>query len=117
MSMLDNIHVFAVSHLESCKRRCISFSEKPTEVETVEEEIVISELPSYDLPTQRQKTALEHYENQRKESIPRQKDALEKYPDEWEKLKKKPNESDDTVNPIILGKGKNPGKITKHRSP
>merc|ERR1739848_453013 len=72
---------------------------KPTEIETVEEEIVISELPSYDLPTQRQKTALEHYENQRKDSIPRQKEATEEYPEEWEKLKKKPDESDDTINP------------------
>ena len=63
------------------------------------------------MPTQRQKTALEHYENQRKDSIPRQKEATEEYPEEWEKLKKKPDESDDTINPIILGKGKNPGKF------
>ena len=75
---------------------------------------MISELPSYDLPTQRQKTALEHYENQRKDSIPRQKEATEEYPEEWEKLKKKPEESDDTVNPIILGKGKIPGKFITH---
>ena len=112
--MLDNIYVLAVSHYDFCKKRCISVLEKPTEVETVEDEIVISELPSYDLPTQRQKTALEHYENQRKDSIPRQKEAMEEYPIEWEKLKKTPDESDDTVNPIILGKGKNPGKFIIH---
>ena len=66
------------------------------------------------MPTQRQKTALKHYENQRKDSIPRQKEATEEYPDEWEKLKKKPDESIDTVNPIFLGKGKNPGKFITH---
>merc|ERR1739838_61493 len=91
------------SPLEKLKRLEIA---KPTEVEFVEEEIVISELPSYDLPTQRQKTVLEHYENQRKDSITRQKEAMEEYPDEWEKLKKKHDESDDTNNPIILGKEK-----------
>ena len=87
------------------------FLAKPTEVEFVEEEILISELPSYDLPTQRQKTVLEHYENQRKDSITRQKEAMEEYPDEWEKLKKKPDESDDTNNPIILGKEKHSGEL------
>merc|ERR1712168_856410 len=36
---------------------------KPTKIESDEEEKVISELPSYDLPTQRKKTALDTYEN------------------------------------------------------
>ncbi len=87
------------------------FLAKPIEIEPAEGEIVISVPPSYDLPTQRQKTALEYYENQRKDSASRQKEAIEKYPDEWEKLKRKPDEADDAVNPIILGKGKNSGKV------
>ena len=87
------------------------FLAKPTKVEPDEKEIVISELPSYDLPTQRKKTALDTYENLGKDSIPKQKKGMEEYTDEWEKLKRKPNESDDTINPIILGEGKNPGKF------
>ena len=66
------------------------------------------------MPTQRQKTALQRYENLGKDSFPKQKLAMEEYPDEWEKLQKKPNESDDTINPIILGKGIKTGKFFIH---
>ena len=96
--------------LISIEKRKIFFLAKPTKIEPDKEELVISELPSYDLPTQRQKTALESYENLGNDRIPGQKKAMEEYPDEWEKLKKKPDESVDTINPIILSKGKNPGK-------
>ena len=63
------------------------------------------------MPTPRQKTALESYENLEKDSIPGHKKAMGEHPDEWEKLRSKLDESDDTINPIILGKGKNPGKF------
>ena len=110
MGILNDIHALAIYYFDINDNIWISFLAKPTEVKPVDEELVISELPSYDLPTQRQKTALEPYENLGKDSTPRQKKAMEEYPDEWERLKK-PDESDDTINPIILGKGRNPGKF------
>ena len=70
----------------------------------------ISELPNYDLPTKGQKTTLEHYENKEKVSVPNLKESKE-YPDEWEKLNKISNDSNDTKNPLVLGKGKKSGKF------
>ena len=67
------------------------------------------------MPTKRQKTTLEHYENKEKVTVPNLKD-LKEYPDEWEKLNKIPNESDDTKNPLVLGKGKTQGKFCVHKT-
>ena len=75
------------------------------------EEVVVSELHKYDLPTKKQKTALEHYENKEKDTLPKLNEAKEMHPDEWDQLEYKPIESYDPTDPIFIGKGKKSGKL------
>ncbi len=79
--------------------------------ESVSEEVDVSELPSYDLPTKRQKTELEQYKLKEKDSGPKVVESKEEHPKNWEKITKKSNLSDDTTSSIVLGKGKISGKI------
>ena len=77
-------------------------------------EAVVSELLSYDLPTQREKNFLECYESDEKVIVPMLKDNEEENPEEWDKLKKKQDETSDKINPIVLGKTKPTGKLPLH---
>merc|ERR1739838_673909 len=83
---------------------------KPVEYEeSVSEEVVISELPSYDLPTKRQKTALENYEFKERDKDPKDpkvEECKKEHPEKWEKITKKTNLSGDTTSSMVLGKGK-----------
>ena len=79
--------------------------------ESVSEEVVISELPSYDLPTKRQKTALENYEFKERDKDPKVEECKKEHPEKWEKITKKTNLSDDTTSSIVLGKGKISGEF------
>merc|ERR1712228_78592 len=83
---------------------------QPVEVEEPEsEEEFVSSLPSYNIPTKREKTDLEEYDSpdkERQQKLQPEKD--EPLPD-WERLKKKPESKKDS-NEIVLGRGQIPEK-------
>ena len=85
---------------------------KPTEVEESEpEEDYVSELPTYNLPTKREKTDLEQFDTPEKMKLQKSKSKKIEQSPEWEKLKKKP-ENEKDPHGFLLGKGSIPGKQT-----
>ena len=94
------------------------FLAKPVEKDDLDiEEPSISELPVYDLPLKRQKTDLEHYEQQELFRKPKETPLKDEPAMDWEKLKPKPKPDCDEKTPIILGKGSKTGKGTKIENP
>merc|ERR1712142_57501 len=81
---------------------------KPTEVEESEpEEDYVSELPTYNLPTKREKTDLEQFDTPEKMKLQKSKSKKIEPSPEWEKLKKKP-ENEKDPHGFLLGKGSIP---------
>merc|ERR1711990_29076 len=70
------------------------------------EDEYVTELPSYDLPTKRQKSDLLTYESHERETKIKEREQDQEQPADWDRLKKKKDEIDDAKIPIILGKGK-----------
>jgi hypothetical protein len=93
------------SPLEKLKRL---EDEKPTEIVYSDEEIIVSELPEYSLPTRREKTMLENYEALPQETQPKLVNPKEAPDAKWDKLKKKNSEPENNTK-IVLGKGKTAG--------
>ena len=66
-------------------------SAKPTDIdEPVPEKEFTSSLPNYDLPTKREKTNLEQYDNPEKVKPETLKSTIDELNPDWERLKKKP---------------------------
>lgn len=74
-----------------------------------EPEVMVSQLPAYDLPKKRQKTNLENFEPQEHSGKPKPQNTEEKSPVEWERLQPKQLEELDESNLIVIGKGQKPG--------
>ena len=73
-----------------------------------DEEVIVSELPEYNLPTRREKTMLDNYEALPHETQPKLGNHKEAPDAKWDKLKRKNSEPENHTK-IVLGKGKAAG--------